>query len=153
MQLETPEGFWNATDCEAEINDVMAQLQRSGITQGTVSLFPASATADTVWHLHALTRLNAIPMPYAPSATAEHLHMLKELRVQRDPNGPHKVPHTSTHTYTHTHTHAACTHTNTHTLGHSHSVTHIRKHTQTHTHAMALALGNTHVRGHTQRAQ
>lgn len=96
MQLETPEGFWNATDCEAEINEVMAQLQRSGITQGTVSLFPASATADTVWHLHALTRLNAIPMPYAPTATAEHLHMLEELRDQRDPNGPHKVSSTST---------------------------------------------------------
>ena len=90
MQLETQEGFWNATDCEAEISRVMTQLRQSGISKGVVSLLPASATADTVWHLHALTRLHAVPMPYAPSTTPEYLHMLKGLRDQPNPNGPNQ---------------------------------------------------------------
>jgi len=87
MQLETPEGFWAAQDCEAAIVEEMNRLRADGISKGSVFLFPAPANPETVWRVHALTRLEAVPMPHSSEATAEHLHTLEELRNETDDGG------------------------------------------------------------------
>ena len=80
MQLETPEGFWTAEECEAEIEHATKRLRNADIPKGSAFLFPAPANAETVWKLLALIRLGIVPMPHSPQANAEHRLILEKLR-------------------------------------------------------------------------
>jgi O-succinylbenzoic acid--CoA ligase len=75
--LLTPDRLWTPGEAADAIEAKERGFRAEGIVAGQVVMFPAEAQAETVWALHALTRLGAVAMPVAAQTNPEQSLVLE----------------------------------------------------------------------------
>ncbi len=69
--LLTPNRSWTQEEAANAIEVKLRTLHDQGVVAGQVVMFKAEARAETVWTLHALTRMGAVAMPVADQPSPE----------------------------------------------------------------------------------
>jgi len=80
--LITPTRLWTQEEASVAIETKVGALRAQGVVAGQVVMFNAEAVAETVWTLHALTRLGAVAMPVAAQSTPERSLDLGQIQAR-----------------------------------------------------------------------
>jgi len=80
--LLTPHRLWTQAEAADAIEAEERRLRADGVVAGQVVMFQAEAQAETVWTLHALTRLGAVAMPVAATSRPERSPALQKAQAR-----------------------------------------------------------------------
>lgn len=79
--LLTPNRSWTQEEAANAIEVKLRTLHDHGVVAGQVVMFKAEALAETVWTLHALTRMGAVAMPVADQPSPERRVALEQAQA------------------------------------------------------------------------